>query len=385
MSRLRCSVASLLCLTLFAAATARAELPARYEENRHGKGELKYVNGLPVLVVEGTPEEIGEQIAALTAKPMFRLLDFPRQYLKRYGFESFWATLVKTARTMVPQFPPDHLREMDAIVKRAGIDRDLAVVGNTFTDIKKIGGCSTLIIAPERSATKGPLFGRNLDYPTLGFLHEYSLVTVYRSKGKHAFASIGFPGFVGCLSGMNDAGLAVAVLEAYAANDGSPKFDPKGTPYALCYRRILEECATVADAEKLLRSMKRTTRNNLAVCDRSGGVVFEITPKTVIVRPPEGDICTCTNHFRSKELATNTECPRYRALEKVRDLPTVDLSDLAELLHAASQRNTFQTMIFEPATLQLHLAIGRVPSSSVEPKLLDLAPLFATKWTKAVP
>ena len=379
MARSRIFTFSALCFFLFATPNLKAEQPARYEENRLGKGELKYVNGLPVLVVEGTPEEMGEQTAALTAKPMLRLLNFPREYLKRFGFEAFWPSLVKTATTMVPQFPPDHLREMDAIVKRAGIDRDLAVVGNTFADIKKVGACSTLIISPERSATKGPLFGRNLDYPTLGFLHEYSLVTVYRPKGKHAFASIGFPGFVGCLSGMNDAGLAVAVLEAYTANDDSPKFDPKGTPYALCYRRILEECTTVAEAEHLLRSMKRTTRNNLAVCDRQGGVVFEITPKNVVVRPPEGDVCPCTNHFRSQLLATTTQCRRYDALQKVRDLPAVGLPDMVKLLHAASQHDTFQTMIFEPATLRLHLSIGKVPSSSMEPRLLELAPLFGNR------
>src|SRR6266481_4058504 len=192
MLRLRLVVSSIVCFALFTA-LSRAEQPRRYEENRLGKAELKYINSLPVLFVEGTPEEIGEQTAALTGKPMRRLLDFPRGYLKRFGFEALWPSLVKTANAMVPQFPPDQLRELDAIVKRTGIERELAIVGNTFADIKKFGACSTLIVSPERSATKGPLFGRNLDYPTLGFLHEYSLVTVCRPEGKHAFVSIGFP------------------------------------------------------------------------------------------------------------------------------------------------------------------------------------------------
>src|SRR5205085_6318195 len=109
-----------------------------------------------------------------------------------------------------------------------------------------------------RSATGQPLFGRNLDYPTLGFLHEYTLVTVYRPTGKHAFVSIGFPGFIGCLSGMNDAGLTIAILEVYQTRDESPAFDAQGTPFALCFRRVLEECSTAAEAEALLRSMKRT-------------------------------------------------------------------------------------------------------------------------------
>ena len=156
--------------------------------------------------------------------------------------------------------------------------------GNTFPDISKAAGCASLIVGKERSATGGPLFGRNLDYPTLGYLQQYSLVTVYRPKGKHAFASIGFPGMIGCLSGMNDAGLALAVHEVRKTKDGSPGLDIKGRPYTLAFRRVLEECTTVAEAEKLLRGMKRTTMLNLAVCDRNGGAVFELTTKNVVVR-----------------------------------------------------------------------------------------------------
>src|SRR5205807_4621051 len=143
--------------------------------------------------------------------------------------------------------------------------------GNTMFDLKKFFACSALVVEPERSATRGLLLGRNLDYPSLGYIEQYSLVTVYRPRGKHAFASIGFPGVIGCLSGMNDAGLALGVLEVFQVKDRSEKFDASGTPYALCYRRLLEECATVDEAEKLLRAMKRTTTTNLVICDKKGG------------------------------------------------------------------------------------------------------------------
>lgn len=358
----------------------RAAEPFRYQEGKYGKGELKYINGLPVLTVEGTPQEIGDQVGSLAGKSVERLLSFPKLYLEKFGYGGAWNGLVRVARTMEPGFPADHLKELEATAKSAKVDRDLAIAGNTFADIKKVGGCSTLTIDAAHSATRGPLMGRNLDYPTLGFLHEHTLVTVYRPAGKRAFASIGFPGFVGCLSGMNDAGLCVAVLEIYSANDDSVSFDPKGTPYALCYRRILEECATVAEAEKLIRSMKRTTRNCLAVCDRETSAVFELTPKSVVVRKSDDGLCACTNHFRTKELATGTICRRFTALEKAKSMARVDIPDLMKLMHSANQgENTFQTMIFEPKTLKLHLAIGKLPSSAQEPKLLELDGLFRKK------
>jgi hypothetical protein len=37
---------------------------------------------------------------------------------------------------------------------------------------------------------------------------------------------------------------------------------------------------------------------------------------------------------------------------------------------------TLQTMIFEPRSLKLHLAIGSCPSSKLPLKTLELAPLF---------
>lgn len=362
---------------LVCASSAGAE-DFRYPEGKHGSGELRYINGLPVLCVQGTPEETGQQAAALTAKSAGPLLDYPREYLRRQGREAIWPLLVNGGRSMLPNFPDDYRRELEAAALQSGIDRDLLIVGNTMFDLKKIGGCSTLIVEPARSTTGGPLFGRNLDFPTLGVLEKYNLVSVCRPNGKHAFAAIGFPGMLGCLSGINDQGLAVATLEVYSSADGGAAFNPTGTPYAMCYRRILEECATIEEAEKLLRSMNRTTSMNLAVCDRHHGGVLEMSTKSVVLRPPEEGLCPCTNHFRTTELATGTACPRYDALQQAKGLAKLGLKQVSDRLHAANQGEaTFQTMIFEPAALKLHLAIGSCPSSALPLKELDLKPLFA--------
>jgi hypothetical protein len=371
-------VPPLLLLTGLLIGPARAADESRYSDGKQGAGELKHVNGIPVLILEGTPEEMGKQTAILTAKPLQALLNFPREMVKREGLQAAWPVLVLTARGMEPQFPPDHLKELDAMVKEAKVDRDLALFGNTFPDISKSVGCASIIVGRERSDTGGPLFGRNLDYPTLGYLDQYSLVTVHRPKGKHAFASIGFPGMIGCLSGINDAGLALAVHEVRKTKDGSPGLDPKGIPYTLAFRRLLEECATVKEAEDLLRGMKRTTMLNLAVCDKDGGAIFEITTKNVVVRKPEADICTCTNHFCSKELGAGVSCWRLPKLDEARqEKGKLGLAEVAKKLDAVNQGGaTLQTMVFEPATLKLHLAIGKCPSSALPLKEIDLAPLL---------
>lgn len=353
-----------------------ADGPFQFPESKQDAGSLRYVNELPVVCVEGTPQDVGTQIGLLAVKPAARLLEYPRDYLRKNGRAAAWPDLMAAGKNMLANFPAAHREELEAIVKATGLDRDLLVAANTMFDMHKPMGCSALMVETPRSAERGPLFGRNLDFPTLGYLHEYTLVTVYRPKGKHAFVSVGFPGLVGCVSGMNDAGLTLAVLEVTSTRDGSPLFDPKGTPYALCFRRLLEDCKTVEEAEKTLRGMKRTTRINLAICDPNRSAVFEITPKSLVVRDSVRGICACTNHFRTRELATELNCRRFETLEKSRQSLKLGVADVQEKLHSVRQDDTHQTMIFEPTSLKLHLAYGKCPSSALPLKTVELAPLF---------
>ena len=115
---------------------------------------------------------------------------------------------------------------------------------------------------------------------------------------------------------MNDAGLALGELTVTTAADDSSSLNLAGVPFTLALRRVLEECRTVEEAETLLRSLKRTVRQNVAICDQKHGAVFEITPKSLVVRPAQSGVCACTNHFRTQELATQTDCPRYASLAK---------------------------------------------------------------------
>ncbi len=365
-------------LLLAVAPRASAAQPFKYPERSHGPATLRYVDGVPVLTVFGTPRQIGEQIGALALKPARRLISFPRDMLKQNGVSWLLPFLELGARRMAENFPPAYRRELDAMAVASGVSQADLLLANTVFDLYKVLGCSTLTVEAARSATGAPLFGRNLDFPTLGYLHEYSLVTVYRPRGKHSFVSIGFPGMVGCLSGMNDAGLALAVLEVYESRDGSRPFNAQGMPYAMAYRWLLENCATTEQAEAALRRMKRTVMSNLAVCDRRGGTVFELTPAVVEVRRPADGICAATNHFRSTALRTWTECERYAALTTPVAGKKLSLPEIKKRLHAANQGEmTLQTMIFEPATLTLHLAIGKPPTSGLSFKKLNLAPWLA--------
>ncbi len=374
---------ALLCL--FPAVTQAAE-PFRFPAARDGNAELKYVNGIPVLTVGGTPEEMGRAVGVLAVKPGARVLEYPRDLLKIFSAERVMDWFVKGGNGMFRQFPPEYQKELEAMVQAAGVAREPVVVGNTFFDLKKVVACSAVLVEAPRSATGGPLLARNLDYPSLGYIHQYSLVTVYRPAGKHAFAAVGFPGLVGCLSGINDAGLSLGVLEVFDVKAGEPSFNAKGVPYALCLRKVLEECTTIDEAQKLLQRLPRTTTINLAIADKEHVAAFEITPGHVVRRDATDSACVCTNHFCAATLKpeepvdVNASFERFESLEKVREGGKVTPDDLRKHLHTTNMGDlTLQTMVFEPATLKLHLCVGPPPATRGPLRTLDLAPLLKGK------
>ena len=184
----------------------------------------------------------------------------------------------------------------------SGVSKEDLIVGNTLFDLKKVVACSGITIEPAQSSTGGMLFGRNLDYPSLGYINQYTLVTVYKPENKKAFAAIGFPGLVGCLSGMNQDGLCLAIHEVIDIKTGQKKFNYNGIPYAMCYRQLLEECSTVDEAYELLKKLPRTSTTNLLIADRKRSAVFEVTPDKVIERKSKDGVAVCCNHFCSSEI-----------------------------------------------------------------------------------
>jgi isopenicillin-N N-acyltransferase-like protein len=361
--------------------TVRPKPLFRFPEGRHGEAELRYVDGVPLLTVQGTPEEIGEAVGVLALRPGRRMADYPLDLLRTFWLRPLRWPMLQVGRWLARRFPTDYRREMEAMYAAADLSHDLAVLNNTFYDIKKVAFCSALLVTTERTTEGGPLLGRNLDYPPLGYANEFSLVTVYRPRGgRHAFASIGFPGMVGCLSGMNDAGLTVAVMEAYQVRFGNRRLNLAGMPFALCFRRLLEECSSIEEARVLLNRMKRIGMNSLVVADRDGVAVFEITPDRVVVRRPQDGVGVCTNHFCTKELRPLVTFNLFKTLnhfatleEVTRERSEFGITDLHAALHSVCDQDiTLQTMVFEPRKLRLHLAIGAIPASAGAMRVIDL-------------
>jgi isopenicillin-N N-acyltransferase like protein len=371
-----------LILLLIALSASAGQRP--FPEAKSGKGELKYVNEIPVLTVQGSPEEIGAQFGELALKPAKKpLIGRVDSYMKQIGWQDQFPKMLKFSWMVYGNFPKANQIELTTACKTAEVDKDLLTALNAIPDLAKMGGCSTLVVGPNRSATGGPLFGRLLDWPPFEELPEHTLVMLCRPNDKHAFAAITFPVLLGAISGMNDAGLSLAINEIYAAKDESKRQNLAGTPMLFLFRKILEECTTIEEAEKVLKANGRTTWFCLTVCDKKEGCVFEVTPRSVVRRDAIKDVCCCTNHFRTDELCVSTKCSRYPKLEELQKADgKFGVAEIAKALDSVNQgAGTVHAMVFEPKERVLHVSYGVGGKSATTKPLtkLDLGVLFDRK------
>ena len=377
---MRCLLFSVVAILGWCGGIGEAREPFRFPEASFEKGSLRYINGLPVLSVRGSPEEIGRQIGELALKPSLPLADRFHSYLKRKVPENALPLLFLTSRSYFQRFPDERRREIDAMIQASGVKRDLVVLANTIFEFQRaLVGCSGLLVASERSANGKTLYGRNFDCPSPAndLLAEYSLIVVYHPTGKKPFAMITFPGLLASSCGMNGDGLTLGANTVNKTGDGSPAIDPQGIPYSVAARDVMETLPSVDAFDDWIRKYRPTGMGLLLACDPDRQRVYEVTTKNVGVREPTDGLVFCTNHFRAAPMAVETSCRRYTLLEKSRKLKKLSVSDVARLLQDVNQADrTIQTMVFEPKNLVLYLGIGSGPTSAKPLKKLNLKDLF---------
>lgn len=376
----RATLQSCTLLIFFIAAQASPASAAdafRYPVARHGKGDLRYIDKVPVLILRGTPAEMGDQLGTLAMKPAAKVMEL---------FEGFAAQQIPAntrpltdiaARAHYNKFPAKYREELEAAAKVSGVQLQSLILANTIGDLQQIVGCSSLVVSRHRSTTKGPLLGHNIDIPFIDGLAQYSLLIIWQPEGTHAFAMPTLPGFMALGGGMNSKGLAWGTHGVPGAKDGSPRFDPNKTSSVVAARRTMEECDSFAAARIWLNRNRMATHVSVAVSDPKHQGVLEITSQSLYLRDAVDGICCATNHFRAPELATDLDCWRYPLLfpgEKVERLAVQDVG--SHLKAVTLGKLTFQTMIFEPATLRIHLGMESVPSTNIPLTTIDLTELF---------
>lgn len=169
-------------------------------------------------------------------------------------------------------------------------------------------GCTTFTVGPAANAanaapaagadpiasTRGHSFlARNFDFEAGDVFDRDKVVYLVREPGRIPFASVGWPGFVGVVSGMNREGVALVV---HGGRGSTPKAE--GMPVVFSLRETLATARNTEEAVKTLSSHDVMVSHIVIVTDASGDTaVVERAPGVPAhVRRSRAPLAT-TNHF----------------------------------------------------------------------------------------
>jgi len=216
-------------------------------------GELRWVKDQRLVMLHGTPRQIGVAHGKLLKDESLACMN---SVLYMFGMVNtvrsgkwFFNELREAYARLEKHIPDDHKVELDALAETIGLPREHARLGGIFPELFHCSG-----FAVFGSATlDGKLYhGRVLDYMTVIGLQESAATFLVDVDGKHAFMNVGYAGFIGSVTGMNEKQISLGEM----GGGGVGQWD--GVPMATLMRRALEECDTLDDVRRLWTESPRT-------------------------------------------------------------------------------------------------------------------------------
>jgi isopenicillin-N N-acyltransferase-like protein len=227
-----------------------------------GLGRLEMIDGMRVLFLKGSPDEMGHQQGVLMKSQIQRVKD---HILYGVGVGSsfqqgtwFFSEIETAEKALSKHMDPDYLAEMDAMAAAAGINRQEIRLANYFPELFH---CSGFCLYGKATATGKMYHGRILDYLKGVGLEQSAVVTVREPAGRNAWVNIGYAGFIGSVTAMNEKRIAIG--EMGGKHDG--EWD--GKPMAELVREVMERANTIDEALNIMRKSPRTCEYFYVISD----------------------------------------------------------------------------------------------------------------------
>jgi len=229
---------------------------------REGNGRLEMMDGTRVLFLKGTPEEMGRQHGTLMKKQVRHLVD---QMLFGVGVGSsfekgswFFGELESAEKRVAPFTDERYFREMDALASAAGLPREEVRIANFFPELFHCSGFALF----GKATVGGKMYhGRILDYLRGMGLEQNATVIVFQPDQGNAWVNVGYAGFVGSVTAMNEKHLAIGEM----GGRGEGHWD--GKPMAELVREVMEKASTLEEAVAIMRKGPRTCEYYYVISD----------------------------------------------------------------------------------------------------------------------
>lgn len=239
-------------------------------------------SGKTILMLSGTPAEMGTAHGLLVGD-WIKGLATGAMYLVGAGYsvnksDWFFERMDEVMQRTAPFTPERFLLECDAMAKACGISTRDARVANFFPEMFH---CSGFAVRGTATRDGRVLHARVLDYMRNINLQKYATITLFMPDDHYDWMSLGYAGFIGTVTAMNEKGLAIGEM----GGRGEGNWD--GIPMNLLLRRIMEEAGTVEEALAIIRSTPLTCEYYYVISDRNRDMVgLKCTPGEVSVLHP---------------------------------------------------------------------------------------------------
>ena len=222
----------------------------------------------PVVELTGTAYERGRQhgeaLRSEVADTVATVLAYFRRQLKvpilSPRIINFW--IDRGWKAGRPFISADVLEELRGLADGSGVPlRDLyrlhALPDRTYT-------CSNFAAWGVRTQDGRLIHLRNLDWNIGAGIQRHPVIFVVRPAGKHAYINVSWAGFIGVLSGVNDATVSIGQVGAETTDATL-----RGEPMVFLMRRVMEESGSVEDAAAIIQGARRTVGVNYVIAQAS--------------------------------------------------------------------------------------------------------------------
>ncbi|MHC4982195.1 MAG: C45 family autoproteolytic acyltransferase/hydrolase [Planctomycetota bacterium] len=336
----------------------------------HGRARLEIYEGVPVVHLYGSAEEMAAQYGALL-KPAL-------QALAKYGDSLLPAPtkkrLIEYARGQEPLLPEDIRRQLQALADASGVPYDDIVALNVVPRIR----CTTLAVWGPATADGALIMGRNADYFGMGLADRGSLIVVCHSSEEKPVVLVSFLGMLGGFAGINSDGVAFGNMLVFNAT--GPRCQDGGLPVQLAMRLAAEKADDAQSMARELGNMKHVIPMNVMVADLRRAMLLELGLSDTVIRHGKNGVLAASNDFLEHPLrAGGVYCRRYNALVSAaaKHGGGMGVEEVKKALHAARIATmNIQAVIFEPAAMRMHVSINRCPASAGPYTQFDLRQLL---------
>ncbi len=269
----------LVFVMVFVASTSFAAVPEIVARDPGGSGLLGTLNGKRILIVSGTPEQMGTAHGVLlkdeTRVTMQRVVYLVGGASTAESGKWFFDEMAEIERRTTPYLPKRFLAECDAMAAAAGVSQRDGRYGNLFPEKFH---CSGVAVRGKASLDGRVVHARVLDYMRDIGLQDSAAVVVFLPDGYNAWMTLGYAGFIGTVTAMNEKGLAVGEM----GGRGEGNWD--GMPMSFLLRDIMERADNVEEALEILRTTPRTCEYYYVFSDRSRNIAgVKATPDEFLV------------------------------------------------------------------------------------------------------